>query len=261
MFFAIIFMGLLQGITEFLPVSSSGHLVLFGRIFNISESLFISIVLHVATLFSIIWVYRKQIGYLIVHPFSKGTQKLFFATLPTCLIVLIILPLVEKAFLGNFLPFCFMISAFILVLSSLIISKKPSKIIYINDNDFSGITLKHAFFMGVAQGFAVFPGISRSGSTICAGVLSGADRNSVADFSFLMSLPIIILSLFKEIYEISTSQSALNIDVLSLIISCVVAFVVGVFAIKFMVKITKKVSFVWFGVYLFIISVLSFVLI
>ena len=258
-FFAIIILGIVQGITEFLPVSSSGHLVLLSNIFGIQESLFVSIILHVATLLSIIVVLRKKVFYYFRHPFSQGSKKIILATIPTCLIVLLIMPLINQSFSGVFLPYCFMITAVLLAFTDLFFAKKEQRKVLNNlsDPDFPGINYKQAVFMGIMQGFAVFPGISRSGSTICGGMLAGGDKSSVAEFSFLMSIPVIILSLFKEIFDIVKGGEILNINILSLIIAFIFAFIIGVFAIKFMIRLTQKANFLWFSIYLFVIAMLT----
>lgn len=246
-FLALFFLGIIQGLTEFLPVSSSGHLVLFGNLFGIEESLFISILLHVATLLSIVVVFYKDIWQMIRHPFSKQTTMLVVATIPTCLIVLVLMPIIKQSFAGGLLPICFLISAILLLVSEQLSKKKEKK----------EMTYKTAFIMGIAQGFAVFPGISRSGSTISAGLLSGGEKESVAKFSFLMSIPIIFLSLIMEIYEIATGSLKLQIEILPTILAFVSAFVVGIFAIKLMIKLTVKSSLKWFSLYLVIISIVS----
>ena len=246
-FLALFFLGIIQGLTEFLPVSSSGHLVLFGNLFGIEESLFISILLHVATLLSIVVVFYKDIWQMIRHPFSKQTTMLVVATIPTCLIVLVLMPIIKQSFAGGLLPICFLISAILLLVSEQLSKKKEKK----------EMTYKTAFIMGIAQGFAVFPGISRSGSTISAGLLSGGEKESVAKFSFLMSIPIIFLSLIMEIYEIVTGSLKLQIQILPTILAFVSAFVVGIFAIKLMIKLTVKSSLKWFSLYLVIISIVS----
>lgn len=246
-FLALFFLGLIQGLTEFLPVSSSGHLVLFSQIFGIEESLFISILLHVATLLSIVVVFYKDIWQMIRHPLSKQTMMLVVATIPTCLIVLVIMPLIKQSFAGGLLPICFLISAILLLVSEMLSKKKICM----------EMNYKTAFFMGVAQGFAVFPGISRSGTTISAGLMSGGQKEEVAKFSFLMSVPIVFLSLIMEIYEIVVGKVALDIQVLPTIVSFITAFVVGIVSIRLMIKLTVKSSLKWFSVYLVIIAVVS----
>ncbi len=251
-FLALFFLGLIQGLTEFLPVSSSGHLVLFSKIFGLEESLFISIILHFATLLSIIVVFYKDIWQMIRHPLSKQTLLLVIATIPTCLIVLVLMPVVKMSFAGSALPFCFALSAMFLFLAE-IMSKKSGQ----EQSEVKQLDYKTAFFMGVAQGFAVFPGISRSGTTISAGLLCGKDKSEIAKFSFLMSIPIIFLSLCMEIYEVATGVTQVQIEILPTLIAFVTAFVVGIFAIKIMMKLTAKSNLKWFSLYLIVIAIIS----
>lgn len=245
-FLVLFFMGLVQGLTEFLPVSSSGHLVLLANIFNVEESLFISILLHVATLLSICVVFYKDIFALLRHPFSKNTLMLVVATIPTCLIALVLMPFIKSSFGGSFLPVSFLITATILVITELFAK---------NTKEFS---YKTAIIMGIAQGFAVFPGISRSGATISVGLLSKGDKKECAKFSFLMSIPIILLSLIMEIYEGISGGINISYPISAIIISFIVAFLSGIFAIKFMMKLTEKGKLWWFSCYLLLLSLVTF---
>lgn len=245
-FLVLFFMGLVQGLTEFLPVSSSGHLVLLSNIFGVEESLFISILLHVATLLSICVVFYKDIFALIRHPFSKNTIMLVVATIPTCLIVLVLMPFIKSSFGGSFLPVFFLITAILLIVTELFAKNKKE------------FSYKKAIIMGIAQGFAVFPGISRSGSTICAGILSGGDKKECAKFSFLMSIPIILLSLVMEIYEGVSGGISISYPISAIIISFIIAFLSGIFAIKFMMRLTEKGKLWWFSCYLLLLSVVTF---
>ena len=246
-FLALFLLGFIQGLTEFLPVSSSGHLVLFSKIFGIEESLFLSILLHVATLLSIVVVFYKDIWQMVRHPFSKQTIQIVVATIPTCIIVLLMMPIIKQSFMGGALPVCFALSAVLLMFSELLSKKKSEK----------EFNYKSAFFMGIAQGFAVFPGVSRSGSTISAGLLSGRNKEEVAKFSFLMSIPIILLSLLMEIIDIATGEVVVALPILPTIVSFVTAFLVGIFAIKLMIKLTVKSNLKWFSLYLVIIAIVS----
>lgn len=247
-YLVLFFMGLVQGLTEFLPVSSSGHLVLLSKLFNIEESLFISILLHLATLLSIVVVFYKDIWELIRHPFSKKTITLVLATIPTCIIVLILMPLIKSSFNGSLLPYCFIISAILLFSTEYLTKKKVGRAV---DN-------KIAVIMGIAQGFAVFPGISRSGTTICAGLLADGDKKDTTKFSFLMSIPIILLSMVMEIYEICVGNIEINFPIASIIIAFIIAFLSGIFAIKFMMKLTEKANLKWFALYLVLLGFTTF---
>lgn len=247
-FLALFLLGLIQGLTEFLPVSSSGHLVLFSKILGIEESLFLSILLHVATLFSIVVVFHKDIFNMFRHPFSKETMQVVFATIPTCLVVLILMPIIKKSFSGGLLPICFLISAVLLFVAEMLSKRKQ----------ILKLDYKSAIIMGMAQGLAVFPGISRSGATISAGLLAGRNKQEVAKFSFLMSIPIIFLSLLMEIYEICVGGLVVSVDIMPTICAFFTAFVVGIFAIKVMIKLTVNSNLKWFSFYLVVMSVVSF---
>ena len=244
---ALFFLGLVQGLTEFLPVSSSGHLVLFSKLFGIEESLFVSIILHVATLCSIFVVYRKDIWQMIRHPFSFETLSIAVATIPTCILCLILMPVIKMSFSGGLLPLCFFISAILLLTSERVSKKKGQKT----------FSFKDAFLIGVAQGFAVFPGVSRSGTTISAGLLCGNKKEDVTKFSFLMSLPIILISLLMEIFEIVMGGQVLKVSIVGILLSFVTAFLTGLFAIMLMIKLTQKSSLKYFAAYLFLISIVT----
>ena len=114
--------------------------------------------------------------------------------------------------------------------------------------------------MGIAQGLAIFPGISRSGATISAGLFSGVDKSESAKFSFIMSLPIIVLSLIMEIFEISQSNVSISVSPLGLSLAFIIACVVGILSIKLMVKLTSNSSLKYFSAYLVLIAIASFII-
>ena len=242
-------LGLIQGLCEFLPISSSGHLVLFSQIFNIEDSLFVSIILHAATLLAVCFVFKKEVLNLIIHPFSKESMTLVVATIPTCVIVLILMPLINLSFGGSFLAISFIISSIMLFFVQKLSKKTNERISY-----------KHAFIMGIAQGFAVFPGISRSGTTISAGLMSGGDKMECAKFSFLMSVPIIILSLILEIVKIFIYGEIISINIPSIVCAFITAFIIGILSIKLMIKMTSKLDFKWFSFYLFFIAIVTLII-
>lgn len=254
-FIYAIVLGIVQGLTEFLPVSSSGHMLLVNKIFGESgDFLFIAILLHLATLLAVIIVFRKEVWYLIRHPFSKEMKKLVVATIPTVIIVLIFESFIDNAFSGGLLPFCFLITALLLFIVD-IKKSNPTKIE-------KGISYKSAFLMGVVQGVAILPGISRSGSTICTGLLAGEKREEVAKFSFLMSIPIIIASMLYEILGAIINNTPIFVgSAFPVILAFIVSFLVGIFAIKVMLKIVSKAKYFGFCIYLIIIAILSFFII
>ena len=245
---AIIY-GILQGATEFLPVSSSGHLVLFNSIFGVEcNFVFFSLLLHFATLFAVFFVLRKQVFSLIKNPFCKKSLQLYLATIPTILIVLLFNGFFKNAFGGQFLPICFLITAFLLIIAEFL-NKKQTK----------PLTTKTGLIMGIAQGIAVLPGISRSGATICAGLFCGANRKDSTEFSFLMSIPIILASMCYEFFDcIKNGLPIFDTPIFETLISFAFAFFVGVLCIKFMLKSLQKIKLYWFSIYLIALSVLSF---
>ena len=247
-------LGIVQGLCEFLPVSSSGHLVLLSKLFGIDEVLFVSILLHVATLLAIIVVFKKDVFAMIKNPLSSQSLSLAIATIPTCIIALILMPVIDQSFEGGFLPFAFLISAILLTTSEFVYKRNKRYL------QFHSINHKTAFFMGVAQGLAVFPGISRSGTTICSGILQGGKQSEVAKFSFLMSIPIILLSLLMEIGKMIVFKETLSVNPLGMTISFLLAFIIGTISIKTMVKLTSKVNFKWFAGYLFILFIISLII-
>ncbi len=248
-----ILLGLVQGLTEFLPVSSSGHLVFLNKIFGVETGnfLFVSIILHVATLISVIVLYYKQIWHLIKNPFSKETLLIVVATIPTVIIVLLFKDFFEDAFSGGYLSICFMITAIILMLTYFK-TKSQKKLPYDN------ITYKNAVVIGIMQGFAVLPGISRSGSTISAGVLQGIDSEKATSFSFILSIPIILASLMYELFSCFYNGGQFFVgSYINLIISFIIALLSGIFAIKIMKKIAKTGKYYWFSIYLCVVALIS----
>ena len=244
-FFAIVFLGFVQGICEFLPISSSGHLVLFSSLLGIEDSLFISIILHLATLFSVVVVFRKEVWDMIRHPFSKESMNVAISTICTCIITIIIMPFIESSFEGKILPITFFATAIILLLTER--NNKKQKV----------FSKKNAVIVGLAQGLATLPGLSRSGTTIFAGLASGGNREESSKFSFLISLPIIIGSMILEIYKFTCEGAVIKIDFLPMLISFIISFIVGLFSIKLMLKILQKEKLKFFSIYLVILSIIS----
>ena len=297
-FFQSIIIGFVQGIGEFLPISSSGHLVLFYTLFNVKQdTVLLSIFLHIATLFSVLYVYREQIIKLIKKPFCKTNKLLILATIPTVIIAIVLKSIITASFDLNFVIFGFLITAVLLGIADYL-SESNSKLPTINNNKTQsstlqllkqpsyttksnntilckrapllnashditdiGISFKQALLMGITQGIACFPGISRSGSTIAVGLMLKGDKNEVTTFSFLLSIPVIIGSLVFSLFDISSTS--LRIGTASLIISCLISFLVGIVSIKLVDSFVKKQKLSIFSFYLiglvFVILFVKFV--
>lgn len=235
-------MGIIQGLTEFLPVSSSGHLVLFQKLFGISEgTLLFTTMLHVGTLASVVVVFWKDILEIIRKPFSKLTLLLIAATIPTVIIALVLKDSVEAAFQSaSTLGIGFLITG--IVLWGVESAKPGNKVL-------KEMSWKDALVIGVAQGFAIFPAVSRSGSTIAGALFQKLDRKFAARFSFLLSMPAIMGSIVFQVKDIvAVGQSS---EVLPIIVGTLVAAISGFFAIKLMLDIITRKSLKIFAYYVF----------
>ena len=239
-----ILIGIVQGLTEFLPVSSSGHILLLSEIFNVNcDIIFLSVVAHLGTLLSVIICMRKKLAYSIKHPFCKTNLQLVVATLPCVIGVLLFNDLVDKLYSIYFLVAGFLITGILLIVADLM-RVKNQKFGY-----------KHAISMGIMQAVAILPGISRSGSTMAVGMMSSADKNDACEFTFLMSIPIIIASAVFESVEMLTT--GVNIEILPAVIVFVTSFIFGILSIKLMLKVLKNNKLYVFSVYLLVLSAVT----
>lgn len=242
--FAII-LGIVQGLTEFLPISSSGHLMLLQDIFDITDnSVFLTIMLHLGTLFAVIFYYFKDIKSLLKPTNFSKLWLLILATIPACLVGFFCNDFITNNLPKTMLPTCFLLSGSFIIFAELLHKKQTQK---------KPITSSSALFIGLAQCVALVPGISRSGSTISAGLLCKVHKEEVANFSFLMSIPIILGSVILQLFKTNLAK----INWIAIIFGMISAFLSGLFAIKIMIKFIKKSNLKWFGVYLLIISCLS----
>jgi undecaprenyl-diphosphatase len=242
-------LGIVQGLTEFLPVSSSGHLVLFQRLFGLTgDMLYFDIAVHLATLCAVIIVFRRDVWRLIRHPLSKTALLLVLSAIPAVIIALLFKGLILDAFGGGYLAYGFLATAALLTVTDVCARAKASPA--------RDIGIPSALLMGAAQGLAVLPGVSRSGATVCTGMLSGCDRETSARFSFLMSIPIIIGSGLMSVIDLVKSPVGLAPAPLAAAFLC--AFATGIAAIRFMLRIIKKRRFYGFAIYLVLLAAATF---
>lgn len=243
-----IILGIVQGLTEFLPISSSGHLLVFENLLGFkSGGMFFNVLMHVASLLAVVIVFWKDVVKVLKNPFGKDMQKIVIATIPTVVIALVVNYFFDDYALNFFVGFGFLISSIIILVTSIL--QRKNKFIVCKELD-----LKKSFVIGVVQGLAVFPGISRSGSTICAGLVQKVEREESASFSFIVSIPVILGGMIFELVG-GIKNGFGNVDTLSCVFGFVCAFVVALFSIKLMMKIVKKGNWWGFSIYLFLISI------
>ncbi|PHR97251.1 MAG: UDP-diphosphatase [Leeuwenhoekiella sp.] len=251
-----IILGIIQGLTEFLPVSSSGHLELGKAILGDStlpeESLLFTVVLHFATALSTLVVFRKDIFDIVKGLFqfkwNEETQfavKIVLSMIPAVIIGLFFEEQLESLFGGNilFVGMMLMITALLLWLADK--AKDTQK----------PVSFQNAFTIGVAQAIAMLPGISRSGATISTSVLLGNDKSKAARFSFLMVVPLIFGKIAKDLLSGDITTESGNFTALS--VGFVAAFVSGLIACTWMIKLVKKSKLSWFAIYCLIVGVIA----
>lgn len=244
--FEAIILGLIQGLTEFLPVSSSGHLELGKYLFGIDHeaNFYFSIAVHGATVLSTLAVLRKEIWDLIkgVFRFAMNDEtvyvlKLIVSMIPVAVAGLFLKEIAEQFFTGNMisLGFEFLISALFLLLTLWVRPRERS------------IGYTDAFIIGLAQVLAILPGISRSGATIATGMMLGNRKADIAKFSFLMVLVPVIGANFVELRSGDFSKEGTSFLVIAA--GFITAFVSGYIACKWMISLVKKGNLLWFAVY------------
>jgi len=252
-----IILGFVQGLTEFLPVSSSGHLTIGKELLGIeSSNLKFEVIVHAATVTSTIVVFYKEILNLIKGFFrfklndeTNYLIKIAISMIPVFIIGIFFKEYVEEIFGSGLLivGLSLLLTATLLALTNII---KPRE---------REITKKDAFIIGVAQAIAVLPGLSRSGATISTGMMLGVKKEEIAKFSFLMVLVPVLGEAFLELFSGEFTAAASGISITSLILGFLSAFVSGLFACKVMINLVKKAKLTGFAIYCAIIGVLCLV--
>jgi len=251
-----IILGIIQGLTEFLPVSSSGHLeivkAMFGQDYSEGESMMWTVVLHAATALSTIIVFRKDIGEILkgLMTFKKGPEldfslKIILSMIPAVIVGLKFEDILEGLFDGNIL----LVGAMLLITGVLLFLADKAK------RTNKEVSWTDALIIGVSQAIAILPGISRSGATISTSVLLGIDRTKAARFSFLMVVPLILGKMAKELLD--GDFAAEQIDLIPLMVGFAAAMITGWVACKWMIKLVQKSSLKGFALYCFAVGIIA----
>lgn len=257
-----IILGIVEGITEFLPISSTGHMILTAHLLNIKESDFVKsfeIIIQLGAILSVVALYWKTIWNW------QMLKKLFVAFLPTAIIGLVLYKVIKTYLLGS--PVVVLWSLFlggiILILFELWYKRKNEREfgeqVIVEVNELEHITYRKALSLGLFQSIAVIPGVSRSAATIIGGLWLGLKRKTIVEFSFLLAIPTMLaatgLDLVKNFGSFSVDQFGI------LATGFVVAFVIALISIKFLLQFIRKHNFIPFGIYRIVVAIFFWLLI
>lgn len=254
-------LGVLQGLTEYLPVSSSGHLAIGSALFGIEgeDNLTFTIVVHVATVLSTLVILWKEINWIFrgLFKFQLNEETRYVLNIIVSMIPIGIIGVFFKDYVEEIFGSGLLIVGSMLIVTALLLTYSY----YAKPRPKEKISMKDAFIIGLAQACAVLPGLSRSGSTIATGLILGNKKESLAQFSFLMViLPIIgeaLLDGMKIVKDASVAGA--EIPTLSLIVGFLAAFISGCIACKWMINIVKKGKLIYFGIYCAIAGILTII--
>ncbi len=251
-FFQSLILGIIEGVTEFLPISSTGHLILTSEILKISESNFLKsfeIIIQLGAILSVVFLYWKSLFDI------ENIKKLFVAFLPTGIIGLALYKIVKTYLLGNqqVVLITLFLGGIVLIIFELL-HKEPVRTSEISEvSDLTEISYKKSFWIGVCQSLSIIPGLSRSASTIVGGLALGLKRKTIVEFSFLLAVPTMVaasgLDLFKNADAFSKDQFGI------LAVGFIVSFIIAFFSIKFLLSFIRKHNFIPFGIYRIIIAI------
>ncbi len=251
-----VILGIIQGLTEFLPVSSSGHLelakVILGDKTVAEESMLMTVVLHFATALSTVVVFRKDIAEILKGVLSfkwneetKFVLKIIISMVPAAVVGVLFDDVIESFFSGKVL----LVGTMLILTGGLLFLADKAK------STSKDVSFLGALIIGVSQAIAILPGISRSGATISTSVLMGVDREKAARFSFLMVVPLIFGKIAKDL--LSDDFTLLGMNTASLGIGFVAAFVTGLFACTWMISLVKRSKLTYFAVYCIVVGVFA----
>lgn len=258
---SIIILGIVQGIAEFLPISSSAHLIIFRDVFGIGASmssdmaLSFDVALHLGTLLAIALFFFKDFIAMITKGLTKGTKdkdgKIFWyliaATIPAAIAGIFFEDIIENIIRGNL----YVIAAALLIMGIIIyLADKFGK----NNKEVSDMTLKDAILIGCSQAFALIPGFSRSGTTIATARTLGIERENAAKFSFYLSAPVVCGAVVLELLD-SATWAIIAAEPLAFILGILISFVIGLVCIKYLLKYLQKHNFKVFMIYRIIIAI------
>ena len=259
--FAAILLGIIQGLTEFLPVSSSGHLEIttfileyFGTESLPEENILMTVVLHAATALSTLFIFRDEVAQifrgLLQFKWNEEFQfslKIIISMVPATVVGVLFDEQIDALFGGRIL----LVGSMLIITGLLLFVADKAK------NTTQSVSFRQSLIIGIAQAIAILPGISRSGATISTSVILGIDREKAARFSFLMVVPLIFGKMAKDV--LSGDMASESAALIPLIVGFVAAFITGLIACKWMISLVKKSQLKYFSYYCFTIGILAII--
>ena len=251
--FQAIVLGIVEGITEFLPISSTGHLILASKLMNLAETPFVKsfmIIIQLGSILAVVVLYWKKIW-----SNSDIWKKVIVAFIPTAVIGLILYKVVKTYLLGNV-----MITILALAIGGVVLVfferwvKRPVP----TEAGSAGLTYMQSFWVGVFQAIAIIPGVSRSAATIVGGQLIGVEKRAMIDFSFILAIPTMLAATGLDLIKNASSFSSDQFGMLSL--GFIVSFIVALLAVRTFLSYIQKNSFAAFGIYRILVAILFLVL-
>jgi len=241
-------LGIVEGVTEFLPISSTGHLMLASTLLKIQQTDFqksFDIIIQLGAILAVVVLYWKRLWQW------ETIKKLFVAFVPTAILGLALYKVVKSYLLGSdaVVLWALLLGGIILIIFELLHKEKPTAV-----EDFSAISYGQAVVIGLFQSIAIIPGVSRSAATIVGGLLLGLKRKTIVEFSFLLAVPTMLAASALDLYK--SAGSFASADWAPLVVGFVVSFLVAMVAIKWLLRFIQKNSFIGFGVYRIVVAVL-----
>lgn len=252
-----IILGVVEGITEFLPISSTGHLILTSKLFGIQDSEFtksFEIAIQFGAILAVVALYWQK-----AFSNRETWKKVLAAFIPTAILGFVFYKILKQVLLSSsiIVLWSLFLGGIFLILFE-IWHKKYTKQ-HKKEHEITQISYKKAFFVGLMQSLAIIPGVSRAGATIIGGLLMGIKRQTIVEFSFLLAVPTMAVATFYDLYKSVGSFSFSQFHLLAL--GFIVSFIVAMIAIKWLLNFIKNHTFIYFGVYRIIVSVLFWILV
>ncbi len=251
--FESIILGIIEGVTEFLPISSTGHLILGGKILGIPETEFLKsfeIIIQLGAIAAVLFLFWKSFWQI------ENLKKVILGSIPTMIIGFALYKFVKNNLLGSssVVLWAMLIGGIALIIFEFIYEKRS-----LSQKSSDDITYKQSFFIGVFQSLAVIPGVSRSAATIIGGLALGISRAAIAKFSFFLAIPVLLGASLLDISSAGTESFRGHID--TLLVGFVVAFLVAMLAIKFLMRYVQTKNFIPFGIYRVLAAIVFFLVI